>query len=352
MPGPYQVIALPGEGAGPEVTEAALRVLTELAALHGLGLELERSDFGIPAFERTGSHFPDATARRCAEADGILLGAVERGGLLEIRSHFDLFANLRPVRAVDCLLGASSLRPERVRGLDILFVRELTSGIHFGASGRSEDARGPHGFHTMLYTDDQIRRIARVALERARERSGRLTLAHKENALPRIPWRALLAEEAESFPGVGVEALLVDNLAMQLVMDPLRFDVILAGNLMGDWLSSIGGALVGSIGLLPSASLNEAGLGLYEPIHGTAPEIAGKGIANPLGAIGSASMMLAQWGEKDARRTLETAVLRVLEAGHRTHDLDPTRPEVCVSTERMADLVIAALPRAAEEARA
>ncbi len=343
MGGPYRLVVLPGEGIGPEVTSAARRVLEHAARAEGVEISVEEADFGIPALERHGSYFPAQTARVCGASDGILLGAVERGGLLELRSHFDFFANLRPVRSIDCLLDASSLKPEKAHGLDILFVRELTSGIHFGPGSRGEDERGSYGYHTMLYYDAQIRRIARVALEHASRRSGRLTVAHKENALPHIPWCALVSEEAAGFPGVEVENLLVDNLAMQLVVDPGQFDVILAGNMMGDWLSSIGGALVGSIGLLASASLNEQGLGLYEPIHGTAPEIAGQGIANPLGALGSLVLMLRQWEEDPLAARIEQAWRRVLEQGYRTPDLGPASSGKRVSCEGMADRVIAAL---------
>jgi 3-isopropylmalate dehydrogenase/3-benzylmalate dehydrogenase len=340
----YAIVALPGEGVGPEVVQAALRVLAELARRSDAEIRVERAEIGIPALERSGSALPEATARLCQGCDGILLGAVARAGLLELRSRFDFFANLRPVRALECLLDASSLRPERVRGLDLLFVRELTGGIYFGPSRRGEDERGPFGLHTELYHDFQVRRIARVALGQAARRRGLLTVAHKENALPEIPWCRLVQEEAAGFPGVRVETMLADRLGMELVMEPTRFDVIVSGNLLGDWMSSLGGALVGSIGLLGSASLNEAGFGLYEPIHGTAPEIAGRGIANPLGAIDSVRMMLEQWGESEMAAALGEAQRRVLEAGVRTPDLARGPSERTVGTEEMADRVIAALP--------
>jgi len=343
----YRVVALPGEGVGPEVIEATLEVVSFAAPAWGVPIEVTRADFGIPAWEKHGSYLPDSTVALCDGADGILLGAVERGGLLELRSRFDFFANLRPVRALDCLVECSSLRPERAKEVDLLFVRELTSGIHFGKAERGRDASGEYGYHTMLYYDEQVRRIARVALEQAQRRSGRLSVAHKENALPCIPWQALVREEAERFPDVEVEGLLVDSLAMQLVMDPGRFDVIVAGNLIGDWLSSIGGALVGSIGLLPSASLNAEGFGLYEPIHGTAPEIAGRGVANPLGALGSFVLMLEQWGEVALARHLCAAQQRVLENGARTADLRVGSASREVSTAEMVELLLAELSREA-----
>lgn len=339
----WRVAALPGEGIGPEVIDATLEVLRRAAELCGVSVVVERAPFGNPAHEVFGSHFPQQTVDICRAADGILLGAVEKGGLLELRSLFDFFANLRPVRAVDCLLDASSLRPEKIRGLDLLFVRELTSGLPFGPAARGADSRGPFGYHTMLYYDHQVRRIARVALEQASRRRRLLTVAHKENALPCIPWCDLVRQEATAFPDVRLETMLVDNLSMQLVMDPLRFDVIVAENSMGDWMSSLGGALVGSIGLLPSASLNADGFGLYEPIHGTAPEIAGQGIANPLGAVGSAVLMLRQWGEATVADRIAGAVDRVLADGYRTADLGAAPPARRVSTRGMTDRLLAAL---------
>ena len=192
----------------------------------------------------------------------------------------------------------------------------------------------------MKYYDWQIRRIAKLALGKAKERRGLLTVAHKENALPQIPWSRLVQEEAEHFPDVIVEPMLVDNLAMQLVREPKRFDVILAGNLFGDILSDIGGALVGSIGLLPSASLNERGFGLYEAIHGTAPDIAGKGIANPLGTMGAVVLMLQQWGETHAAIKLIQAIEKVLVLGYRTADLAPQGQEILVNAETLTELIV------------
>lgn len=209
------------------------------------------------------------------------------------------------------------------------------SGIYFGSTGRASDEQGDYGYHTMLYYDHEIRRIARQALQKAQQRRGKLTVAHKENALPNLPWTRLVQEEATQFPDVVVEPMLVDNLAMQMVMNPQRFDVILASNLFGDILSDIGGALVGSLGLLGSASLNADGFGLYEAIHGTAPDIAGKGIANPLGTIGACVLMLEQWGEKRAAQRIMTAQDRVLAQGYRTADLSPQSSEILVNTEQL-----------------
>lgn len=329
----YRLVALPGEGVGLEVTAAALQALEHLAQQHAFTVQIQQGWIGQPAFEKFGSHFPSETAELCTQADGILLGAVSQGGLLELRKHFDFFANLRPVRPFACLADQSPLKPELLQGVDILFVRELVSGIYFGKAGRATDAAGGYGFHTMQYHDWEIRRIARVALQQAQMRRKKLTVAHKQNALPHLPWMRLVEAEASDFPDVTVEGMLVDNLAMQLILRSREFDVVVAGNLFGDILSDIGGAIAGSIGLLGSASLNSTSLGLYEPIHGTAPDIAGKGIANPLGAINSVSLMLRQWGEWAAADQLQQAQERLLARGYRTADLWRSEDEVLVDTE-------------------
>jgi 3-isopropylmalate dehydrogenase len=337
----YRVVALPGEGIGPEVLSAALKVLMSLAERHDFSVQIDYGLIGEPAKEQLGRYFPPETAELCQGADGIVFGAVACGGLLELRKHFDFFANLRPVRMSRHLLDRSSLRSERVVGLDLLFVRELVSGIYFGPGERVRDEQGAYGYHTMRYHDWEIRRIAKVALQHAQLRRGLVTVAHKENALPHLPWSRLAQEEAIHFPGVRVEPMLVDNLAMQLVKAPNQFDVILAGNLFGDILSDIAGALVGSIGLLASASLNSEGLGLYEAIHGTAPDIVGKGIANPLGMMGAIALMLSQWGEHRAAESLHQAQEAVLAQGYRTADLVAhNTSDILVSTEQLTERLI------------
>lgn len=336
----YWVAALPGEGIGPEVVEAALIVLQRVAQLHGFAVTIDSGLIGAPALQQWGTAFPAATAQLCEGADGILFGAVSNSGLLELRRQFDLFANLRPVRPFPSLLDKSALKPEKLQGVDILFVRELVSGIYFGPAGRSEHATAAYGYHTMRYADWEIQRIARVALQQAQSRRKLLTVAHKENALPHLPWTRLVQAEAEFFPDVTIEPMLVDNLAMQLVMQPSHFDVILAGNLFGDILSDLGGALVGSIGLLGSASLNAEGFGLYEAVHGTAPDIAGRGIANPMGTLAGVALMLQQWGEMAAADRLTQSQARLLAKGCYTADLAAQTGEPWLNTHQWIEALL------------
>ena len=336
----YRLIAIEGEGIGPEVVDASLKIIQYVASLEGFDLNVNYAMLGEVALNKLGNPFPKETQQLCENADGILFGAVGGSGLLELRQHFDFFINLRPIRIIDSLVEKSSLKSDRVLGLDILIVRELVSGIYFGSSGRGEDDQGIYGYHTMRYYDWEIRRIARVALELAQRRQRLLTVVHKENALPHLPWSRLVLEEAENFPNVVVQSMLVDNLAMQLVLNPTRFDVIVAGNLFGDILSDIGGALMGSVGLLASASFNAQGFGLYEPVHGTAPDIVGKGIANPLGTLGSAILCLEQWGEYNAAKRIIQAQEKILAQGYRTADLNPDGSEILVNTEELVQLFI------------
>ncbi len=331
--------------------------MQQVAIKHNFHLQVDYGVIGESALKQYGAYFPQVTSELCSQADSILFGAVSKGGLLELRKQFDLFINLRPVKTFPSLINKSSLKRDRLVGIDILFVRELVGGIYFGASGREKDQQGSYGYHTMQYYDWQIKRIAKVALAKAQARRGLLTVAHKENALPHLSWTKLVAEVAQEYPEVTVEPMLVDNLAiaypevtvkpmlvdnlaMQLVINPQQFDVILAGNLFGDILSDLGGALVGSIGLLGSASLNEVGFGLYEPIHGTAPDIAGKNQANPLGTVASAMMMLEQWGERDAVESLQQAWNNILTQGYRTHDLYSQDTEILVTTQELVELFL------------
>jgi 3-benzylmalate dehydrogenase len=340
MPNQYSIAVLPGEGIGLEVVQATLTILHQVAIKHDFQLQVDYGLIGQLAFEQYGSYFPEITAQICSKADGILFGAVSKGGLLELRKKFDFFVNLRPVKTHPSLINNFTLKSNYLSGVDILFIRELVSGIYFGASGRGEDEQGSYGYHTMQYYDWQIKRIAQVALDKARDRKGLLTIAHKENALPHLPWTKLVTEVAHEYPDIIVEPMLVDNLAMQLIINPQHFDVILAGNLFGDILSDLGGALVGSIGLLGSASLNEAGFGLYEPVHGTAPDITGKNQANPFGTLASAMMMLEQWGEIGAVESLQQAWNHILIQGYRTHDLYCQDSETIVTTQELVELFL------------
>jgi 3-isopropylmalate dehydrogenase len=329
-----------------------VRVLERLCALESLSIEVEHGLIGQPAIDAYSKPLPRETIQLCRDADAILFGAVARHGILEIRQEFGFYANLRPIRVSPSLANLSSLRPEVVDGVDLMIVRELASGIYFGPSERGADDRGAYGAHTMKYYDEEIRRIARHALAIAQRRSGRLTVAHKENALPLIGWQALVMEEAAAFPGVSVEGGLVDSLAMELVRRPKRYDVILAGNLFGDILSDLGGAIAGSLGMLPSVSLNDDGFGLFEPVHGTAPDIAGRGIANPLGMLASIEMMLDHWGESAAAARLRNAQETALQRGLRTADLATDRQRQPLSTNEMAEAISDILEESAVEATA
>ncbi|NEQ95944.1 MAG: 3-isopropylmalate dehydrogenase [Cyanothece sp. SIO2G6] len=330
-PRTYRVVALPGEGIGPEVVGASLDILQHLAMTEGFQLIVDYGLIGEPANEKFGVPLPDATLALCRESDGILFGSATQAVLLELCQYFDLFANLCPVCPSPHLLDASPLKGDRLKNVDILFVRELGGGVYWGQSGRGINFQGAYGFHTMHYGDAQIRRIARLALTYAQARRGHLTLAHKESTLPKIPWTRLVLNEASAFPSVTVVPMPVDHLAMQLVMQPQNFDVVLAGNLFGDILSDLGGAIAGSMGLLGSASLNADGFGLYEAFCGVAPDMAGQGIANPLGTLAGVMLMLEQWGEHRAVQRLRSIQNKLLAAGYYTPDLCET-DSVCTSS--------------------
>jgi 3-isopropylmalate dehydrogenase len=352
-----KVCVLPGDGIGPEIVGQAVRVLEALRQ-DGIRLEMETGLLGGCAVDASGDPYPEATRRLARAADAVLLGAVggpqydrlpreqrpERG-LLGIRKDLGLFANLRPAVLYPELANASSLKPEVVAGLDILIVRELTGDIYFGEP-RGIETRGAErvGINTMIYSESEIRRIARVAFEAARKRSRRLCSVDKMNVLECTQlWRDVVSEEAKNYPDVELSHMLVDNAAMQLVRNPKQFDVMVTGNMFGDILSDEASMLTGSIGMLPSASLDEKGKGLYEPIHGSAPDIAGKGVANPLATILSAAMMLRYtFGLEAAAARIEGAVKKVLAQGLRTADIfEPGTRKV--GTGEMGDAVIAAL---------
>jgi len=348
------VAILPGDGIGPEIIAQARKVLQKL----NLALEFTEAPVGGAAYEAAGDPLPAATLRVAKQADAVLFGAVgdprydalERAkrpeqAILGLRRELGLFANLRPARVHPELAEASALKPEVVSGLDILIVRELTGDIYFGKPrGIREVAGDREGFDTMHYSEPEIRRIARVAFEAARKRSKRVCSVDKANVLETSQlWREVLTQESRNYPDVELTHMYVDNCAMQLVRHPKQFDVIVTGNMFGDILSDEASMLTGSIGMLPSASLDERGKGLYEPIHGTAPDIAGKGLANPLATILSAALMLRySLGQPRAAERVEQAVTKVLRSGLRTADIQ-TPGTRRAGTQEMGDAVVAAL---------
>jgi 3-isopropylmalate dehydrogenase len=350
-----KVAVLPGDGIGPEIVAQACRILRQLE----LGLELQEAPVGGAAYAQQGDPLPPSTLSLAREADAILFGAVgdprydaiERAkrpeqAILGLRKALGLFANLRPAQVHPELASASALKPEVVAGLDILIVRELTGDIYFGQPKgvRAAADGGREGFDTMRYSESEVRRIARVAFEAARKRGRRVCSVDKANVLETSQlWREVVTAEAKAYPDVELSHMYVDNCAMQLVRTPKQFDVIVTGNLFGDILSDEASMLTGSIGMLPSASLDANGKGLYEPIHGSAPDIAGRGVANPLATILSAAMMLRySLGKPEAAARVEAAVSKVLRDGLRTADI---HTEGCrrVSTLEMGDAVAAAL---------
>lgn len=355
-----RILLIGGDGIGPEVIAQARRALDAAAGLHGLELSYDEAKLGGEAIDAVGVPLPAATLDAARQADAILFGAIggpawdnlpreirPEQGLLQLRAGLGLFGNLRPAILYPQLADASSLKPEVVAGLDILIVRELTGGIYFGqprgvrtlADGQRE------GFNTYVYNEAEICRIARLAFRSARQRSGRVCSVDKANVLEVTAlWREVVAAlAAREFPDVELSHMYVDNAAMQLVRAPKQFDVILTGNLFGDILSDEAAMLTGSIGMLPSASLDESGRGLYEPCHGSAPDIAGQGKANPLATILSAAMLLRySLQAPQAANAIEAAVGRVLELGLRTADIYTAGTRL-VSTQAMGDAVVAAL---------
>jgi len=354
-----KILILPGDGIGPEIVAEAVKVLECLRQEHGLDVILEQGLLGGCAVDALGAPYPEQTQRQARAADAILLGAVggpkweqierplrpERG-LLAIRADLELFANLRPALLYPQLASASALKPEIVAGLDILIVRELNGDIYFGQPRgiRKLDNGEREGFNTMRYSSSEIERIARVAFEAARKRHRKLCSVDKANVLEASElWREVVERVSADYPNVALSHMYVDNAAMQLVRAPKQFDVIVTGNLFGDILSDCAAMLTGSIGMLPSASLDRNGKGLYEPIHGSAPDIAGKGMANPLATILSVAMLLRySLNRLDLAERVEAAVGQVLDQGLRT--LDISAPDMtAVGTQAMGDAVVAAL---------
>ena len=333
----HRIILLPGDGIGPEITTVTRRLLDQVSKQHGFQLNFEEHPFGGAAIDACGSALPESTLKACRASDGVLLAAIgsprfdalpreERPetGLLGLRAGLELFANLRPVRILPALIDASSLKAKVIEGVDLIVVRELTGGIYFGQpKGRIEANGDERAFNTMTYSKSEVDRIAKVAFELAGNRNGKLCSVDKANVLDVSQlWRDRVDALAENYADVEVSHMYVDNAAMQLVRNPSQFDVLLTGNLFGDILSDEAAMLTGSIGMLPSASLGNEGPGLFEPVHGSAPDIAGQDMANPMAMVLSAAMMLRiGLKEADAAAALERSVDRVLTAGFRTGDL-------------------------------
>jgi 3-isopropylmalate dehydrogenase len=349
-----KVAVLPGDGIGPEIIAQAVRVLKKLE----LSLQFEEAPVGGAAYAAHGDPLPEKTLSLARAADAVLFGAVgdprydslarakrPEQAILGLRKELRLFANLRPAQVFPELAAASSLKPEVVAGLDILIVRELTGDIYFGQPRGLREVEGvKEGFDTMRYSEPEIRRIAKVGFEAARKRSKKLCSVDKANVLETSQlWKDVVTDEGRNYGDVQLSHMYVDNCAMQLVRNPKQFDVIVTGNMFGDILSDEASMLTGSIGMLPSAALDERGKGLYEPIHGTAPDIAGRGIANPLATILSAAMMLRySLRQEKAADRVEAAVRKVLQQGYRTADIF-TAGTRKVGTQEMGDAVLAAL---------
>ncbi|PHX68004.1 MAG: 3-isopropylmalate dehydrogenase [Cyanobium sp. Baikal-G2] len=337
MTSSYRITLLPGDGIGPEIMAVARQLLDAVSSSHGFSLVYDVQPMGGVAIDATGEPLPNSTLEACKAADAVLLAAIgspqydslpreqrPESGLLGLRSALGLFANLRPVKIIPALIDSSTLKREVIEAVDLLVVRELTGGVYFGTpKGRVEAEGRVRAFNTMAYFDDEIDRIAKVAFELAVTRSGRLCSVDKANVLDVSQlWRDQVTAMAADYPTVELSHMYVDNAAMQLVRNPLQFDVLLTSNLFGDILSDEAAMLSGSIGMLPSASMGSSGPGLFEPIHGSAPDIAGQDKANPMAMVLSAAMMLRVGLQQDAAATaLETAVDRVLAAGYRTGDL-------------------------------
>ena len=353
------IAVLPGDGIGPEVVPQAVKVLQQIATQFGHQFEFATADVGGIAIDKTGRPLPEATLRLAKQSDAVLLGAVggpkwegldytvrpERA-LLSLREQLGLYANLRPAKLYPMLADASTLKPEVIRGIDLLVVRELTGGIYFGQpKGIEKTPDGERGFNTEVYTTAEIERIATVAFEVSRKRRRKVTSVDKANVLESSElWRRVVISVAKRYPDVELYHLYVDNCAMQLVRNPSQFDVLVTTNLFGDILSDEAAMLTGSIGMLPSASLGGK-VGMFEPIHGSAPDIAGKDQANPIATIASAAMMLTYAFNLDKEATtLEAAILRVLEQGYRTKDIHAEGTRL-VGTQKMGGLILEELAK-------
>lgn len=352
-----KIVLLPGDGIGPEIVAQGKRVLDAIAERFGHTFETSEHPIGGNAIDDFGDPLPQPTIDACKQSDAILLGAVggpkwddptaktrPEVGLLKIRQELGLFANLRPIQTFDELVDASPLRREIVAGTDILFFRELTGGIYFGDSGRRPHESGEEAYNEMKYSTGEVERVVRLAAQAAQKRRGKLTSVDKANVLEASRLWRQVAERVvkEEFPDLEYEVVLVDAMAMHLISRPKDFDVVVTGNMFGDILTDEASMLPGSLGLLPSASLGSDGPGLYEPIHGSAPDIAGKNVANPLATILALAMLLRHsLNLEEEAKAIEDVVAATLKAGHRTQDIAAGGP--AVSTSEMGDLIVSGL---------
>ena len=352
-----KIAVIAGDGIGPEVVAEAEKVLKRTEELFGYRFETEHGLFGGIAIDEKGTPLPDDTLAMCRRADAVLLGAVggpkwdnnakelrPETGLLGIRKALGLFSNIRPATVFDCLKEASTLKPEVLEGTDLIVVRELTGGIYFGEKFRRDTPNGEEAVDTCAYNVSEVERIVRQAFEIAQKRRKKLASVDKANVLETSRlWREVVNRIAPEYPDVELEHVLVDNCAMQLLRRPSSFDVIVTENMFGDILSDEAAMLTGSIGMLSSASLGEGSFGLYEPVHGSAPDIAGQGISNPIATILSVALMFRlTFGYEDAASSIENAVKEVLDAGHRTGDIAVDKSKA-IGTVAMGDLIIKAM---------
>jgi 3-isopropylmalate dehydrogenase len=348
-----KIAVLPGDGIGPEVIDEAIKVLDKISGIFGIGFSYTFADVGGAALDNHGEPLPASTVKICEDSDAVLFGSVggpkwekfppekqpERGALLPLRKHFNLYANLRPAIIFKELKEASPLKSAIIGdGFDIMIIRELTGGIYFGQPKFKDDNKG---FDTLIYTRPEIVRIAKVAFETAMKRNKKVTSIDKANVLSTsILWREVVEEVAKDYPEVALNHLYVDNASMQLVKDPRQFDVMLCDNMFGDILSDEASMITGSIGMLPSASLSDGTFGLYEPAGGSAPDIAGKGIANPIAQILSGAMMFKySFGLNDAYTMIFSAIEKALEQGYRTGDI-MSEGKKLIGTKEMGDLIV------------
>lgn len=351
----FKIAVIPGDGIGPDVVEETLKVLDKIGEKYGHNFSYTEVLMGGAAIDQTGEPLPEETLEVCKNSDAVLLGAVggpkwdnlpgnkrPEAGLLGIRKGLGLFANLRPALLFEALKDACPLKPEIVGdGLDICVVRELTGGIYFGEKGFKETENGQAAYDTMLYSEEEVRRIAKIAFDMAMKRNKKLTSVDKANVLENSRlWRRVVEEVAKEYPEVELNHMYVDNAAMQLIRNPKQFDVIVTGNMFGDILSDEASMITGSIGMLPSASLAKGNFGLYEPVHGSAPDIAGQDKANPMATILSAAMMLRYtFNLIEEADTMENAVKAVLNKGYRTGDIISEGMQL-VGTKEMGQLII------------